>query len=62
MREREDNMQAQIIMVVDGEEYAYGTYPYNTNEEKNKVNELAMKIREEREVGTYVKEVEDGNN
>lgn len=55
-------MQAQIIMVVDGEEYAYGTYPYNTNEEKKKVNDLAMKIREEREVGTYVKEVEDGNN
>lgn len=55
-------MQAQIIMVVDGEEYFYGTYPYNTNEEKNKVNELAMKIRDEREVGTYVMEVEDGNN
>ena len=52
-------MQAQIIMVVDGEEYVYGTYSYNTNEEKNIVNELAMKIREEREVGTYVKEVED---
>lgn len=55
-------MQAKIIMVVDGEEYIYGSYPYNTNEEKNKVNELAMKIREEREVGTYVKEVEDGNS
>ena len=57
MYERADNMQAQIIMVVDGEEYVYGTYSYNTNEEKNRVNELAMKIREEREVGTYVKEV-----
>lgn len=55
-------MQAQIIMVVDREEYPYGTYPYNTNEEKNKVNDLAMKIREEREVDTYVKEVEDGNS
>lgn len=55
-------MQAEIVMVVDGEEYVYGKYPYNTNEEKNKVNELAMKIRDEREVGTYVKEVEDGNN
>lgn len=62
MWEREDNMQAQIIMVVDGEEYVYGTYSYNTNEEKNRVNELDMKIREEREVDTYVKEVEDGNN
>lgn len=55
-------MQAQIVMVVDGEDYEYGTYPYNTNEEKNKVNELAMKIRDEREVDTYVREVEDGNN
>lgn len=52
-------MQAQIVMVVDGDEYEYGTYPYNTNEEKKKVNDLAMKIREEREVGTYVKEVEN---
>lgn len=55
-------MQAQIVMVVDGEDYSYGTYPYDTNEEKNKVNDLAMKVREEREVSTYVKEVEDGNN
>lgn len=55
-------MQAQIVMVVDGDEYPYGTYPYNTRREKIKVNDLALKIREEREVGTYVKEVEDGNN
>ena len=50
-------MQAQIIMIVDGEEYLYGTYPFNTNEEKIKVNDLALKIRDEREVSTYVKEV-----
>lgn len=50
-------MQAQIIMVVDGEEYIYGTYPFSTNEEKNKVNEIAMKIRDERNIGTYVKEL-----
>lgn len=50
-------MQAQIIMSVDGEEYVYGTYPYNTNAEKIRVNDLALKIRDEREVGTYVKEV-----
>lgn len=50
-------MQAQIVMVVDGEEYVYGTYPYNTSSEKSKVNDLAMKIRDEREVGTYVRMV-----
>ncbi len=55
-------MQAQIVMVVDGEKYVYGTYPYSTRREKIQVNDLAMKIREEREVDTYVKEVEDGNN
>lgn len=52
-------MQAQIVMVVDGEEYPYGTYPYNTRREKIQVNELAMKIRDERKIDAYVKEVED---
>lgn len=51
-------MEAKIMMVIDGEPYSYGTYPYNTNEEKNKVNELAMKIRDERCCGTYIEEVE----
>jgi len=51
-------MEAKIMMVIDGESYPYGTYPYNTNEEKNKVNELAMKIRDERCCGTYIEEVE----
>lgn len=50
-------MQAQIVMEIDGEEYLYGTYPFDTNSEKNRVNELAMKIRTERNVDTYIKEV-----
>lgn len=49
---------AQIMMVIDGEEYVYGTYPFSTIEERNKVNELAMKIGSERDCQTYVKEVE----
>ena len=49
---------AQIIMVIDGEEYVYGAYPFSTIEERNKVNELAMKIGLERDCHTYVKEVE----
>lgn len=51
-------MRAKIIMVFDGEEYEYGTYPFDTNEEKNRVNELAMQIRHERDCSTYVKVVE----
>lgn len=51
-------MQAKIIMLIDDEEYVYGTYPFNTNVEKNKVNELAMIIRDERDCYTYIKEVE----
>ena len=50
-------MRAKIIMVFDGDEYEYGTYPFGTNEEKNRVNELAIKIRTERGCDTYVLEV-----
>lgn len=50
-------MKAQIVMVVDGNEYVYGTYPFETAKERNEVNELAMKIRDERKVGTFVREV-----
>lgn len=50
-------MRAKIIMVFDGEEYEYGTYPFSTNEEKNRVNELAIRIRHERDCDTYIKEV-----
>lgn len=52
-------MKASIIMVFDGEEYEYGTYPFDTNAEKDKVNELAMQIRDERGCGTYVSEVNE---
>jgi hypothetical protein len=49
---------AKIIMIIDGEEYVYGTYPFNTSNEKNYVNELAIQIRNERGCDTYVEEVE----
>ena len=52
-------MKASIIMVFDGEEYVYGTYPFNTNAEKDKVNELAMQIHDERGCGTCVSEVNE---
>ena len=52
-------MKASIIMFFDVEEYVYGTYPFNTNSEKDKVNELAMQIRDERGCDTYVSEVNE---
>lgn len=51
---------AKIIMVMeDGSEWPYGTYPFETAEEKNRVNELALKIRRERGVHTYVLKVRE---
>lgn len=51
-------MKAKIMMVFGADEYEYGTYDFETNEQKNRVNELAMKIRCERGCDTYVEEVE----
>lgn len=50
-------MSAEIVMVIDGEEYIYGTYPFETDVEQTKVNNLAMQIRDEREVGVYVRRI-----
>lgn len=38
---------AEIWMVFGAEEYKYGTYRFVTRAEKNRVNNLAMKLREE---------------
>lgn len=48
-------MKATIMMVFDDGEYPYGTYNFNTENERNFVNELAMKIGNERDCQTYVK-------
>ena len=42
----------RVMMIVDGEEYAYGTYA-----DRNRANEIAMQVREERDIDTYVIEV-----
>lgn len=44
-------------MIFDDGEYPYGTYDFNTESERKFVNELAMKIRTERDCQTYVKKV-----
>lgn len=50
-------MKATIIMVFEDGEYPYGTYNFSTEDERNFVNELAMKIGNERDCQIYVKEV-----
>jgi hypothetical protein len=52
-------MQAKIMMWVEGEPYEYGTYDFNTTDQKNRVNELAMKVRDERDCYTYVEIVKE---
>lgn len=41
----------KVVMVIDDCEYVYGTYC-----ERNKANEVAMLVRAEREVETFVEE------
>ena len=45
------------MMIFEDGSYEYGTYLFNTNAEKIRVNELAMKVREERGCHTYIEEV-----
>lgn len=50
-------MKARIVMVVNEEKYIYGTYSFETDAEKNKVNELAIRLRAERGIYVYVEAV-----
>lgn len=49
---------AEIWMVFGADEYKFGTYRFITQEERDRVNNLAKQLREERVCETYVKEVE----
>lgn len=53
-------MMATIYMSFDGDpdEYPYGTYAFNTHAEMNRVNELAIKIRDERDCDIRIGTVE----
>ena len=48
----DEGKRFKVIMIVDDEEYTYGTY-----DSRNRANEVAMKVRDEREVDTYIEEV-----
>ena len=43
----------KVIKIVDDCEYTYGTYT-----DRDRANEIAMQVREEREIDTFVEEVE----
>lgn len=44
----------EIVMVIDGNEYVYGRYDIRN---RNAVNELAMEVRDTRQVETFVREI-----
>ena len=48
----DEGKRFRVIMVVDDEEYPYGTY-----DSRDRANEIALKVRDERDVDTYVEEV-----
>lgn len=54
-----DTKRAEIWMIFPdtNEEYRYGTYDFTTDLEKCYVNELAMKIRDERDCWIDIREV-----
>lgn len=41
-----------VVMVVDDNEYIYGTY-----QDRNRANEIAIQVREERDIDVFVDEV-----
>ena len=41
----------KVMMLIDDEVYEYGRW-----NDRNKANEVAMEVREEREVETYIEE------
>ena len=44
----------EIVMVIEGNEYVYGRYDIRN---RNAVNELAMEIRDTRNVDVFVREI-----
>lgn len=44
----------KVMMIVDGQAYVYGTY-----NDRERANEIAIDLRVEREIDTYVVQVEE---
>ena len=49
---REEKKMFRVMMIVDNEVYEYGRW-----EDRNKANEIAMIVRDERRVDTFVEEI-----
>ena len=41
----------KVIMIIDNETYTYGTYS-----DRNRANEIAIEVRESRQIETFVEE------
>lgn len=41
----------KVMMIIDNETYTYGTYS-----DRNKANEIAIEVRESRQIETFVEE------
>lgn len=52
-------MKVRIIMIFEEGSYEYGTYPYDTDLEKKRANEIALQLRDERGCHTCIEEVGD---
>ena len=46
-------MRFKVMMICDGEHYTYGTW-----DDRDKANEVAMIVRTQRGLETYIEEVE----
>lgn len=49
-------LKARVMMIIDGTAYEYGTYMFNTDADKKRVNEVALQVAEERGCQTYIEE------
>ena len=51
--DKQEIKKYEIMMVIDGDEFVYGA-----DSNRDKANEIAMQIREQRNIETYVREKE----
>ena len=52
-------MKATIMMTFEEGDFPYGTFSYNTDAEKIRVNEIAVMICQQRRCDVYVQEEPD---
>lgn len=51
-----DKKKATVMMCTEEGVFPYGTYPYGTVEEKERVVSISLEVQRERAVYTYIQE------